>query len=218
MPAPGTARIWQLVIPVRGTAPSKSRLALPDHDRERLARAFARDTVRAVLDAASVAQVIVVTAEAARGVFEAMGARVVADREPPSLGSAIAVGLSACDLDAPRAVLLGDLPALTGQALDATLAAAEDIDSGVVPDSEGTGTTLLTAGAGVPHRPAFGAGSYRRHLESGYTSLAAHAHARVRADVDTIADLAAATALGLGPSSARVVAALTTAPSAATRP
>ncbi|WP_062200728.1 2-phospho-L-lactate guanylyltransferase [Demequina salsinemoris] len=199
---------WQVVVPVRGTAPSKSRLALPDEDRERLARAFARDTVRAVLRAEGVTEVVVVTAEAARDVFEGLGARVITDPQPPSLSGAIAAGLGACEPSAPRAVLLGDLPALTGAALDVVLVAAAEVDRGVVPDAEGTGTTLLTAGPGIAHAPAFGAGSRARHLAAGYAPLESSAPTRVRADVDTLEDLARAADLGLGPATRRALAAL----------
>ncbi len=217
MPAVPTPA-WQVVVPVRGTAPSKSRLDLPDEARERLARAFARDTVHAVLDATEVAEVVVVTAEAARHVFEGMGARVVADPQPPSLSAAIATGLAACDPQAPRAVLLGDLPALTGAALDEALAAATPRGRTVVPDADGTGTTLLTAAAGLSHSPAFGAGSYARHLAAGYTPLVAAVDPRMRSDVDTVGDLARAAELGLGPASRRALAHIGELDSAATLP
>ncbi|MDN4471497.1 2-phospho-L-lactate guanylyltransferase [Demequina zhanjiangensis] len=217
MPAPGPERTWQLVIPVRGTAPSKSRLALPDSARERLARAFARDTVRAAVEASTVARVIVVTAEPAREVFEAMGARVVSDPQPPSLATAIARGLAACDPDAPRAVMLGDLPALTGAALDEALKAAGRLDRAVVPDADGTGTTLVTAAARVPHSPAFGTGSFARHLAAGYVSVADAVPDRVRSDVDTLDDLARAASLGLGASSRRACAAINAPVGATTR-
>ncbi|WP_084124535.1 2-phospho-L-lactate guanylyltransferase [Demequina sp. NBRC 110054] len=217
MPAVPTPA-WQVVVPVRGTAPSKSRLDLPDTARERLARAFARDTVRAVLDATAVAEVVVVTAEAARHVFEGMGARVVADPQPPSLSAAIATGLAACDPQAPRAVLLGDLPALTGAALDEALSAAAAHGRAVVPDADGTGTTLLTAASGLAHSPAFGSGSYARHLAAGYASLADAAGPRMRSDVDTVADLARAAELGLGPASRRALARIDDPVSAATLP
>ncbi|WNM26912.1 2-phospho-L-lactate guanylyltransferase [Demequina capsici] len=209
MPGPGTAQQWRIVIPVRGTAPSKSRLALPDEDRERLARAFARDTVHAALESRLAAEVVVVTAEAARTVFEQMGARVLTESAPASLAGAILAGLASCPVAAPRAVLLGDLPALDGDSLDVTLSAAASVPLGVVPDAAGTGTTLLTASAGIAHRPAFGTGSFARHLAAGYASLAERAPARIRADVDTIDDLERAVALGLRPASRRVHARIT---------
>ncbi len=209
---------WHVVVPVRGTAPSKSRLDVPHHEREQLARAFARDTVDAALAATLVRRVVVVTAPAARSVFEERGATVVDDPSPVSLATAISAGLAICPTDAPCAVLLGDLPALDGASLDAALAAASGKERAVVPDAEGTGTTLLTAAAGIPHEPRFGRDSYSRHLEAGYFSLEALAPARVRADVDTLQDLKTAAALGLGKASRSVYLRLSSLTSAATQP
>lgn len=206
MPDRVSARAWQIVIPARGVAPAKSRLDVPTELRSRLARAFSLDTVDAAVSAASVACVTVVTAASAVDVFEALGAQPLVEPQPPSLTAAIDAGLAACDLAAPRAVLLGDIPSLTGEALDAALALAAQHPRAVVGDADGTGTTLLTALPGQAHSPAFGGGSLARHIGLGYTPLTTGVPARARADVDTVDALAHAAALGVGPETAAVLA------------
>ena len=198
MPDRVSARAWQIVIPARGVAPAKSRLDVPTELRSRLARAFSLDTVGAAVSAASVERVTVVTAASAVDVFERLGAQVLVEPQPPSLAAAIDAGLATCDLDAPRAVLLGDSPPLTGEALDEALALAAQHPCAVVGDADGTGTTLLTAMPGHAHTPAFGGGSLKRHIGHGYTPLTTGVPARVRADVDTVDALVHAAALGLG--------------------
>ena len=71
----------------------------------------------------------------------------------------------------PRAALLGDLPALRPADLAAALEAAASVDRGVVADAEGTGSTLVTARAGVAWASAFGDGSFARHVALGCAPL-----------------------------------------------
>ncbi len=106
----------------------------------------------------------------------------------------------------PRAALLGDLPALRPADLAAALTAAAAVDRGVVPDAEGTGTTLVTARRGIPLRTSFGDGSYARHVELGCAPLEVEGTSSLRRDVDTAAQLDAAAALGLGPRTAALLA------------
>jgi 2-phospho-L-lactate guanylyltransferase len=69
----------------------------------------------------------------------------------------------------------------------------------VVPDAEGTGSTLVTARPGVAWAAAFGAGSFARHTALGCAPLPVPAASTLRRDVDTAEQLADAAALGLGP-------------------
>lgn len=178
---------------------------MPYELRSRLARAFSLDTVGAAVSAASVARVTVVTAAGAIDVFERLGAQALVEPQPPSLAAAIDAGLAACNLDTPRAVLLGDIPSLTGEALDVALALAARHPRAVVGDADGTGTTLLTAMRGQAHTPAFGGGSLARHIGLGYTPLTTGVPERVRADVDTVEALVHAAALGLGAETSAVL-------------
>jgi len=201
------ARLVSLVVPVRGGGQGKSRLAVSDARRALLADAIALDTVHAARAAAGVGEFVVVGAlpEPVDGV------RVVAD---PGFGLvvAMAAGLAELDPDASTAVILGDLPALHPADLDAALLAASEHSWAFVPDASGSGTTLVVAAAGLPHSLRFGFGSAEAHAEAGYVDLTAGvagpslAVATLRRDVDTVEDLRAAAALGLGPRTRAVLA------------
>jgi 2-phospho-L-lactate guanylyltransferase len=74
-----------------------------------------------------------------------------------------------------------------------------------VPDQEGTGSTLVTARAGVAWETAFGDGSFARHVELGCTPLEVADGSTLRRDVDTVEQLRAAAELGLGRRTAQVL-------------
>lgn len=181
-----------MVVPLKPAARGKSRLGAD----EALVRAIGLDTVAAAASAAAVARVLVVTSDAATAAALAGHPRVevVADAGG-GLNAAVAQGAAAAGVAAPRAALLGDLPALRPHELDAALAQAAAHDRAVVPDTEGTGSTLVTARAGIPWAAAFGAGSYARHLALGCESLPVEADAGLRRDVDTGPQLTAISAV-----------------------
>lgn len=196
-----------LVVPVRGGGRGKSRLAVAVDRRARLADAIALDTLAAARACSAVGELVVVGAlpEPVDGV------RVVDD---PGFGLVVAIGagLATCDEDAPTAVLLGDLPALHPADLEAALLAASEHSWAFVPDAEGSGTVLVVAAAGLPHSLRFGPGSAEAHAEAGYVDLTAGLAgppltlATLRRDVDTLDDLEAARALGLGARTSAVIA------------
>ncbi len=95
--------------------------------------------------------------------------------------------------------LLADLPALRPDDLAAalrevTLRAATA--ASYVIDAEGTGTTLYTAASGI-FDPLFGADSAARHQAAGAVPVPGDL-ATLRRDVDDLAGLEAAVALGVG--------------------
>jgi len=201
---------WQILVPVRGGLSPKSRLARAvPHDEQRriLAEAFAADVVAAALASASV------TAGAGR-VWAVTGdpriARALAGAGAGVLEEPAGTGLNGAVQHASRllgehrpgsgiAVLMGDLPGATPEAIDDALAAAEAAELGVVADQEGSGTTLLTASAGRAPRPSYGAGSFARHVAAGHTPLDVPPDSPLRRDVDTPADLLRGRASGFGP-------------------
>ncbi|KHL00099.1 hypothetical protein LK09_00190 [Microbacterium mangrovi] len=193
-PASGTR--WTIVIPVKPATHGKSRLRVPGVGREQLARAIALDTIAA---AAAAARVIVVTDdEQTAREARALGADVCPD-PGAGLDAAVAAGASLAGSDAYRAALLGDLPALRPDQLAAALREAASLPRAVVADADGTGTTLVTAAPGMPWASAFGDGSFARHVALGCVALGVPDTSSLRRDVDTAAQLAAASALGLGP-------------------
>lgn len=200
-----------LVIPVRDPASAKSRLAVGDDPaaharRAALAGAIALDTVTAARAAREVGEVIVVGTLAS-----ALDGVQVLDDPGYGLLVAVGAGLAAADPAAPTAVLLGDLPALQPADLDAALVAASEYHWAFVPDAEGTGTTLVTAAAGLPHALRFGEGSADQHRDAGYVELDLPERSGLRRDIDTpaqlaaLAELAAAGAVLLGPRTAALL-------------
>ncbi|HEY1104558.1 MAG TPA: 2-phospho-L-lactate guanylyltransferase, partial [Agromyces sp.] len=186
---------WTVVIPVKAFAAAKTRLGpvVPAEARAALARAFALDTIHAAQEARSVDRVIVITGEIGLGTPLPEGVEVVG--EPDAAGSRLGdddgravpgrssldtaidagVALARQDGDVPVAVLLGDLPSLRTSELEFALDAAARHPLAFIADADGTGTTLATAGAGVPMRPAFGEQSASRHREAGFADLAGSA-------------------------------------------
>lgn len=193
------------MIPVKVLARAKSRMsAAAGPHRETLALSVAADTVAAALRSDRVGAVVVVTDDplAARE-LSALGARVVPDEPDCGLNPALSYGAGLARAAAPEAgvgALSADLPALRPAELSRVLdAAAARGGTAFVPDAAGIGTTLYAAAPGVAFVPAFGPDSRLRHLDQGAGELTLGGIPSVRRDVDTLDDLRAALALGVGP-------------------
>ncbi|WP_100812745.1 MULTISPECIES: 2-phospho-L-lactate guanylyltransferase [unclassified Microbacterium] len=191
---------WTVIIPVKPTALGKSRLGPDAAGRHGLAAAVALDTVHAAYAARNVREVIVVTddphlSEELGGIS---GISVLREDGPRGVDGAIAYGARTLDRAVARAALLGDLPALRPQDLDRALTLAEAHDRAVVPDAEGTGSTLVTARGGIDLVTSFGVGSLDRHAAAGCRVLNVARGSTLRRDVDTAAHLETARTLGLG--------------------
>jgi len=191
---------WVVLVPLKRLADAKTRLLLPGAARRRLALAMAAD-VAAV--AAGAGEVRLVSADPEAGL---LGVPVVDD---VGGGLSLAVLAAAAAVPGPVAVLAADLPAARAADLVAALDAAAGSARAVLADTPGTGTVLLTAAAGRLLAPSYGEGSAARHRARGAVDLAGGLPPvpGLRRDVDTLADLAAATALGLGPATSAVVTA-----------
>ncbi|MFB2597564.1 2-phospho-L-lactate guanylyltransferase [Herbiconiux sp. P17] len=194
---------WTVVVPVKGTAAGKTRMApgLDQRQRMLLVEAFALDAVSALTASALVDRVIVVT-DAAAGLSESLrglGAEIVPD-PGAGLNAAVVAGIEAARTRGTAvAALLGDLPCLVTADVDDALSRASSHPRAVVPDAEGSGTTLITALPGVELVPRFGVGSAARHAEAGHVVLDVAPESTLRLDVDTEHDLAAALNRGVGP-------------------
>jgi 2-phospho-L-lactate guanylyltransferase len=153
---------------------------------------MALDVVAAAREAASVSAVYVVTNDVhVAWAAQTLGAAVVADP-----GTGLNQALHAPDVIGPVVFLLGDLPALTGTALDRALELAASNETSFIVDAAGTGTTLLAA-LSPTTATYFGPDSAASHLTAGYTPLAA-VPVVLTYDVDTVDDLHRAAASGLG--------------------
>lgn len=186
--------LWSIVIPVKGSI-GKSRLDAGDA-RAALAVAFARDVITAARATSCVGDVVVVTCDPA--VTQGIDGIEVVDDPSAGLRAAIATGIAALDPEQPAAVILGDLPALTPEALDAALLLAEHEERSYVPDAAATGTTLLAARRADALCPRFGPGSAELHRRAGHAPLPIAPDSGLRIDVDELADLHLAIDLGVG--------------------
>lgn len=212
--------LWTVVVPLNDLRRAKSRLVEATSSMQQhraLVQAMRADALAACAAATRVRRIVLVTDDAS-AVADLAGAlprssvgagsdvHVVVD--PPELGlnAAVRAGeqFSSRWPEDGVAVVVSDLPCLTGAALNDVLAAAATQPRAVVLDRHSTGTTLLTALPGSKLDPEFGVGSARRHLDSG--AAAVPATAAVRTDVDTAADLAVARLVGLGRATAAVLA------------
>lgn len=200
---------WVIVVPVKRSGQGKTRLEVTGADRAELARAIALDTIEAAARCEAVLQVVVVSDDPtlARESATIPALRFVPEGEARGLDAAIATGVGAIDPAGrmPRAALLGDLPALRPADLADALRSAASVERAVVADAEGTGSTLVTARAGVAWESSFGDGSFARHVALGATPLEVPDASTLRRDVDTADQLDAAARLGLGPRTAAVL-------------
>jgi 2-phospho-L-lactate guanylyltransferase len=189
-----------VLVPVKPPGIGKSRLVgVPDAQRVALATAFATDTVAAALETRGVARVLVTTDDA--GFASALGG-LGADTCPDGatgLNEALVQAAAEARRRWPElvpAALCADLPALRADDLAAALEAAAG-RAAYVADADGTGTTLYIA----PYDefvPRFGAGSAVAHASAGATALTGDLPS-LRCDVDDLAGLRSAAALGVGP-------------------
>ncbi|MGN6443984.1 2-phospho-L-lactate guanylyltransferase [Amnibacterium sp.] len=190
---------WVVLVPIKRFSEGKRRLG-DRPDRAALAEAFARDTLDAVAASPHVRMLLVVTDDPRLVDDLALPVAVtVVTQGAPGLNNAISAGLRVANDRWPdwgQAVLAGDLPALTPEDLERTFGIAEEVPLGLVADAHGTGTVMLTGQPGVPLLPAFGVGSAARHRALGHRLI--RGTERLRRDVDTPQDLAAAMRLGVG--------------------
>jgi 2-phospho-L-lactate/phosphoenolpyruvate guanylyltransferase len=205
MSATQPAQRYAVLVPVKPPAVGKSRLATLDDDaRRRLAEAFAQDTVLACLRAERVGRVLVVTDDAHFSrVLSALGCDAIPDGVTGDLNGTLRQAAAEAHRRWPDLVpvaVCADLPALRAADLDTVLDGLATVVRSTpcfVPDAADIGTTMYAA-AYDRFDPRFGRGSRAAHLDAGAMEVA-DAPATVRRDVDDAADLADATALGLGP-------------------
>ncbi|MFK0247624.1 2-phospho-L-lactate guanylyltransferase [Amycolatopsis azurea] len=190
-----------LIVPMKRPAEGKSRLrgaVVPERHAE-LVLALAYDTLSAATSADGIRRVLVVAADPASVAdLTELGVEIVPEPSRGGLNAALRYGEELLRRDTPSGLvgaLQADLPALRTEDLTAALAEAAGRRA-FVADRQGTGTTLLLAGAG-PLEPRFGEGSARAHTASGATPLTI-APESLRADVDTADDLAHVRTLGVG--------------------
>jgi 2-phospho-L-lactate guanylyltransferase len=212
------------VLPVKRFDFAKRRLepAVAAEARRELAAAMAADVLEALRGAGGLDAVVVVSGQpevldmAAGAGFEP----VRDDREQGQSDAALLALSHPRAREAERALLVpGDCPALDPADVERLLAGAAPAPSvAVVPDRHGTGTNALLLSPPDVMVPAFGPGSFARHV-GGAKAAGAVVHverlASLELDVDTPADLEALRALlydnpGAAPRTRAVLAQLAT--------
>ena len=186
----------RIIVPHRGLAAAKTRLApvLDDGEREALARRLLEQVLRVAHDACG--DVVVITpSEALEPLVAAAGATLVVQRGlglneglDQARGEAIADGVTTL------VILHGDLPNLLADdvaALVEALPAARGV--AIAPDRAGIGTNALALRPpdAIPLR--FGVGSFAAHLEQAKEAnvpLVEVHRPGLAFDLDTPADLA----------------------------
>jgi 2-phospho-L-lactate guanylyltransferase len=193
---------WSAVVPVKGLAHAKSRLATfasSDH----LALAFAQDTISALLVTDGIGRVIVATSDPVVTAWtREAGGETFDDAECAGINPAVMAAATHAHAEGGIVVVLADLPCLTSLIMDQVLEAAGQVDHSFLADAQGTGTTMWFSTLGINIEPHFGPGSRAAHAASGGVDLVLthgeDAWPRARRDVDTVDDLTEAIALGVG--------------------
>lgn len=197
-----TQAVWTLIVPVKETAIAKSRLSdFPSALRQRLALAFAQDTVTVATRCPEVRRVMVVTNDPDARILSDLGADILPDLPDAGLNPALEHAVQLIrrgDPAAAVAAMSADLAALRPGDLSVAFASAT-ARRWFVSDTSGDGTTLLAAAASVPLSPRFGANSAAAHRASGAVEVTDGRLERLRLDVDTSSDLRQAVGLGAGP-------------------
>jgi 2-phospho-L-lactate/phosphoenolpyruvate guanylyltransferase len=199
------------VIALKPVEHAKSRLAVPDPLRRRLAWTMALDTLSALCRA--LPHVLVVSdqpALEARLRQAGIAAEVISESGHVGMNTALSRGARELRAQGFSSVLacVGDLPALRPESVLRILDASHSHPRSFVVDASGIGTTMLVA-HDVELAPQFQGRSAAAHYASGAVSLSAEAIgssiADARRDVDTEADLAAAIGLSVGPATSALI-------------
>ena len=199
------------VIAIKPMEHAKSRLAVPDPLRRRLAWTMALDTLSALCRA--LPHVLVVSdqpALEARLRRAGLAVEVISESGHFGINSALSRGALCLRAQGFTSILacVGDLPALRPESVARIVDASRDHPRSFVADASGVGTTMLLA-HDVELTPQFQGRSAAAHHASGAVSLVAEAIgspvADARCDVDTEADLAAAIELGVGPATSALI-------------
>lgn len=185
----------RIIVPHRGLAEAKTRLApvLDDAEREALARRLLEQVLRVAHEACG--DVVVITpSEALEPLVTAAVARLVVQR-----GMGLNAGLEQARREATAdgvttlVVLHGDLPNLRAVDVRALIEAIPEVGVAIAPDRAGSGTNALALRPPDAIGFRFGIGSFAEHraeAEAAGVPLVEVHRPGLAFDLDTPADLA----------------------------
>jgi 2-phospho-L-lactate guanylyltransferase len=165
------AATWA-IIPVKALPAAKQRLAavLPPLARQQLVLTMLRSVLTALAEAGGVDRTLVVTPDArVAELASGEGADVLREGRGRGLNAAVRAGLARAVAGAARRALVlpADVPLITATELQRLLgsaAAGGSPRATLVPAADGEGTNALLLVPPTAIKPAFGPGSYMRHL------------------------------------------------------
>jgi 2-phospho-L-lactate guanylyltransferase len=182
------------LVPIRSFAQAKTRLALPQPQRARVAEALATRTLMVLRSAVTVDEVLVVSHDSyVHELAHRFGCRRVretgAERDlNAAVQDATREARSMFPASATLAIV-ADLPALSAAVVDrAVQSFCGRGRPAFVADREGTGTTTVFRPPGDVRKTHFGSQSAHRHQSAGY-ELAPHVEWALSADLDLREDL-----------------------------
>ena len=166
-----SAETWA-IIPVKTLERAKQRLApvLPPPARRELVLAMLQSVLAAVLATDGFTRFLVVTPDANVAALAASkGGDVVREDRARGLNAAVRLGLArAAAAGAARALVLpADVPLVTPDELDGLIGSGASEGGArviLVPAADGDGTNAMLLAPPAALEPAFGPGSYVRHL------------------------------------------------------
>jgi 2-phospho-L-lactate guanylyltransferase len=184
------------VVPVKRLGYALGRLSGVLHraDRRVLQSAMLGDVLSALAGSARIDEIVVVTSDhRARAVAESVGARTVADHDPPEgINAAVELGIDALD-SRSALIVVSDLPLIMSSDIDHLVGAAPEGEAVVLARSEdGTGTNAMLVTPPRALAPELGPGSLARHIaQASAAGIAAEVvyHPGIALDVDTPDDL-----------------------------
>lgn len=162
------------LIPVKSFSKAKQRLSavLDETSRSRLAEAMLRDVVAAIRGRQEIREAALCTADpVVAAVAPELNLAVLADAPAGNLNASVAAAASVLARRGVDALMVvhGDLPLLTADELGTFIAAHRAGGSRAVtvaPDRRRGGSNLLAWDPRREFAPAYGPGSFRRHLET----------------------------------------------------
>jgi 2-phospho-L-lactate guanylyltransferase len=181
---------WTALIPLKGGAKRKSRLApcLSPAERAALSDRMVRHVCAVLGEVPSIGRTLLLSPQP---IADIPGWHC---DKGTGLNDALNDALGALGL--PLLVLHADLPLLRPEDVAALLNAAEAQGIAIAPDRHGGGTNAIAIADAAAFRFAFGNASFLRHVKEAGARAAVLTLAGLSLDVDTPDDLHAAIALG----------------------
>jgi 2-phospho-L-lactate guanylyltransferase len=156
------------IVPLKSMKNSKTRLSgLASKDRRKLTMAMFCNVLDALTKSRMVSDVTVVSGErSVSGVAQRHGARFLSEGSRHDLNSALKLAIGKLDgNDGGTAMIIhADLPRLTTKDVNELVSRSKHIQIAIAPCKNGTGTNALLLRPPNAIPPAFGKGSFRRHL------------------------------------------------------